>query len=242
MKIRQLMVLALSCLCQPGWAGLMASGTRVIYQEGTPGQTLMLANTNVWPVIVQSWVDNGEGDPQNTTAPFVIVPAVFRLDASARQGIRIIYNQSPLPKDRESVFWLNLYEIPPQSVTQPTSPRLALTMNTQMKVFYRPAGLPASPDALLGKLTFRLINDDRQWFLECRNPTPFHISFTALSLERSGHTWEAESQVDMMASPYATHRFRLQGQTPPDATSTVHYRYIDDYGSVNSRDARLSAD
>ena len=53
------------------YAGLIASGTRVIYTEGTREISLMLANTNSWPVIVQSWVDDGSGNPAYTGAPFI---------------------------------------------------------------------------------------------------------------------------------------------------------------------------
>ncbi|WEF28338.1 molecular chaperone [Klebsiella aerogenes] len=242
MKIRFLLALTLAFLCHSTWAGLLASGTRVIYQEGASGQTLMLANTNPWPVIVQSWVDNGEGDPQNSTAPFVILPAVLRLDASARQGIRIIYNHAPLPKDRESVFWLNLYEIPPQTSGAASSSRMMLTMNTQMKLFYRPVALTTSPEESLPKLRFRLVNDDHQWFVECNNPTPFHVSFSSLALHRDSRIREAESGMGMMVSPYAAIRLPLRGSGVPDALSTIHYRYINDKGAIIDRDARLEGE
>ncbi len=65
--------------------------------------------------MVQTWVDNGDANPApgSVNAPFVSVPPLFSLAPQRMQGIRLIYNQSPLPKDRESVFWLNVYEIPP---------------------------------------------------------------------------------------------------------------------------------
>lgn len=41
-------------------AGMLASSTRVIFQEGQARKTLLLANTNDYPVLVQVWVDDGE--------------------------------------------------------------------------------------------------------------------------------------------------------------------------------------
>lgn len=36
-------------------AGLIASSTRVIFKEGQTQQSLMLVNTNSWPVMAQTW-------------------------------------------------------------------------------------------------------------------------------------------------------------------------------------------
>ncbi|MFS1537390.1 MAG: fimbria/pilus periplasmic chaperone [Candidatus Phlomobacter fragariae] len=100
----------------------------------------LLANTNSYPVIIQSWVDYGEANPQ-TESPFLVLALIFHLPAQKIQAIRIVYNGDHLPDDRESVFWLNLYEIPPnlhdQALNQ-DSPKVNLTMNTQLKLFYRP--------------------------------------------------------------------------------------------------------
>lgn len=96
-------------------AGIIASTTRVVFREGQTQQSLMVVNTNPWPIIVQTWVDEGDITvmPGHVKTPFVVVPALFRLQPKAMQGLRLIYNQASLPADRESVFWLNLYEIPP---------------------------------------------------------------------------------------------------------------------------------
>ncbi|CAK9885710.1 MAG: putative fimbrial chaperone LpfB [Candidatus Erwinia impunctatus] len=87
----------------PVSAGIIAAGTRMIYLEGENERSLMLANTNRYPVIVQSWIDDGSGNPDYKGAPFVVLPPVFRLEPGEIKGIRIIYNQQPLPDDRESV-------------------------------------------------------------------------------------------------------------------------------------------
>lgn len=116
-------------------AGIMPASSRMIYRDGDREKTLMLVNTNDYPVLVQSWVDNGEGSPEAASPPFVVLPPVFRLAARRTQGLRIIYNHDPLPQDRESAFWLNLYEMPPETPHQDPT-HLTLAMNTQLKVFY----------------------------------------------------------------------------------------------------------
>ena len=44
----------------PAQAGVMASRTRVIYEQGQTERSLMLANINPYPVVVQTWVNDGE--------------------------------------------------------------------------------------------------------------------------------------------------------------------------------------
>ncbi|WP_285803371.1 fimbria/pilus periplasmic chaperone, partial [Escherichia coli] len=41
----------------------MPSQSRVIFNASDRMQSLMLVNTNSYPVVVQTWADNGEGDP-----------------------------------------------------------------------------------------------------------------------------------------------------------------------------------
>ncbi len=50
-------------------AGIMPASSRIIYRDGDREKTLMLDNTNDYPVLVQSWVDNGEGSPEAASPP-----------------------------------------------------------------------------------------------------------------------------------------------------------------------------
>lgn len=50
-------------------AGIMLASSRIIYRDGDREKTLMLVNTNDYPVLVQSWVDNGEGSPEAASPP-----------------------------------------------------------------------------------------------------------------------------------------------------------------------------
>lgn len=219
-------ILLVFCLClsAPSAAGLVAASTRVIFHEGDTQKSLMLVNANTWPVVVQSWVDNGDVNaaPGSVKTPFLAIPAVFRLSPKGGQGLRLVYNNMPLPADRESVFWLNLYEIPP--VTQQEQ-SLVLTMNTQMKIFWRPRGLE-QPETALKKLTFRLEGGD----LLCHNASPFFVSFAGLALEASGTLRRAQQQPDMMVPPFSEKRYPLEAGGLHNAEG-VQADVIDDSGT-----------
>lgn len=218
-------------ISSPLHAGVMAAGTRVIYQANNREQTLMLVNTNKYPVIVQSWVDDGAGDPDTARAPFVALPAVFRLQPEARQGLRLIYNQDPLPQDRESVFWINLYEIPPLSVKKAEAARLTVAMNTQMKLFWRPKGLTMTLEEAVKKLAFHLVPDGKGWAIECNNPTPLNISFTSITLLNGTREQAVVQQPDMMARTFSERRYPLNEASGAPGGSKLRFRYLNDSGA-----------
>lgn len=231
--IKKSVAIWLLCLlfATPLRAGIMPAGTRVIYQEGHREITLMLANTNKYPVIVQSWVDNGEGDPESNQAPFVVLPAVFRLSAGDRQGLRIIYNQDPLPQDRESVFWLNLYEIPPLTDKQYQNSRLTLAMNTQLKLFWRPKGISINLKEAVNQLVFRLLRGSDGWSVECNNPTPLNISFTSIAVLNNAHEKTTNSHIDMMTRAFSKRNYSLAGFNPASNDLKIRFRYLNEDGT-----------
>mgnify|MGYP002755687489 CR=1 FL=1 len=69
-------------------AGIIASATRVIFREGDTEKTLMLLNTNGYPIVAQTWVDDGDVNaaPELSRAPFVTQrfrPATFGAERAA---------------------------------------------------------------------------------------------------------------------------------------------------------------
>jgi len=232
-----LATLVFSVITMPAHAGVLAAATRLIYVQGDVEQSLMLANTNAYPVVVQTWVDRGEANP-DVLAPFVSLPSVFHLPPKAVQGLRILLaDAQTLPRDRESVFWLNLHEVPPTRNATAAEPRdaLALAMNTQLKIFYRPADLP-KPD-VAAQLRFTLVHRDGTWFVQCDNPTPYHASFTSLAVVDGADVMPVQGEMDMMTAPFAQRRYVLGDRAP--AGKVLRYRLVNDAGFPQLFEAAL---
>ncbi|CNJ01017.1 fimbrial biogenesis chaperone [Yersinia intermedia] len=216
-------------------AGLVAGSTRIIYQPESRERTLMLANTNDYPVVVQTWIDDGDVDstPDQSKAPFIVLPAVFKMQAGAAQGLRIINKGDDLPTDRESVYWLNLYEIPPKSRQNTNAQaQVAMAMNTQMKIFYRPDGLTPKPADAMKKVTFTLQKKNREYILTAHNPTPYYVSFGQIQLENRQQRFLIAQEMDMMVAPFAERQYHFE-QQPISLTGavTLNYSYFDDAGN-----------
>ncbi|WP_312978495.1 molecular chaperone [Atlantibacter sp.] len=139
-----------------GHSAVNVNASRVIFNQGAAQAAVDLINDGDYPVVVQAWVD--DGDPRNTPdsakAPFVVLPPVFRLNIGESKSLRILTHGSGLPADRESLFWLNLYQIPPESRTEPAGEKLRLALRTQLKVMWRPKGVGPLDRKTVEKLAF----------------------------------------------------------------------------------------
>lgn len=193
-------------------AGIIASATRVIFHEGDTEKSLMLSNTNSYPIVTQTWVDDGDinATPEQFHSPFIALPSVFTMQPSSLKGLRIVFTGEPLPTDRESVFWLNLYEIPPnQPDIPPIASRVMLTMNTQMKIFYRPKSLKGETESAAKSASFSLLESPSGYLLRCNNRSAFYLSFANIYVQISGKKYTVQQESDMMIAPYSIRDYRL---------------------------------
>lgn len=88
-------------------AGVIISGTRIIYNENEKEVTVKISNEGKVPVLIQNWIDTGNVDakPENIQVPFVLTPPVFRIEPEKSQSLRISFTgAATLPKDKESIY------------------------------------------------------------------------------------------------------------------------------------------
>ncbi|MDR6395407.1 fimbrial biogenesis chaperone [Herbaspirillum seropedicae] len=243
--LRCALLLALCALVQ-AQAGVMPERTRLVLSQGVSEVRLRVANTNAYPVMLQSWVDQGEGSqaPDTVVSSMFAMPGVQRLPPQAISAVRLLYTGDPLPAGRESVFWLNLYEIPvlPADGTAQGS-RVLLGLNTQIKVFYRPPGLPDPDPRWFEALHFRLEREAGQWVLVCRNDSAYYASLAGLQLSDGQAQYTPRQGPDMMAPPFGEMRYSLPRSSVDHAWREAHLRYqlIDDSGLAHEQQVTLAS-
>lgn len=213
-------------------AGILAGQTRLLFEQGQRENSLMLANINDYPIVLQTWVDQGEANPDHVDQPFIVLPPISKMPAHALQSIRVIYNEQRLPTDRESVFWLNLYEIPAvKSGEMAAQHHLSMSMNTQMKIFFRPKKLKKiNVVELAQQLSFSLQMDGETWHLICHNPTAYHASLVNIHLKHQQQLRRVHTEMDMMSDPKSTRQFVLDGVLPSAEHYQLSFSLIDDHG------------
>ncbi|USA47469.1 molecular chaperone [Acinetobacter sp. C26M] len=215
------------------YAGLVTSSSRVIYHEGEREKSFVIANINEYPIVVQTWFDDGSGDPEQANAPFIILPAIFRMQPEGIQPLRIFYTGSALPDDRESVFWLNLYEVPgiKKDTIKENQAKLDFAMNTQLKIFYRPKRLrKIEAHEIIKKLKFELKSENNQVFLVCENSSPYHISFSGLKVFAQGQEINAKQEMDMMTNPLSKRNYILERNV--NSFDKIEFYIIGDDGNT----------
>lgn len=204
-------------------AGISLAATRVVFKETKKEASIMVRNTGQ-AVLLQSWLDNGENS--DAPPPLAVTPPLARIPANEQQLLRILYEGSGLPSDRESVVWLNVQEIP-QAVEGQNI--LQLAVNQRIKVFFRPAGLTGEPRLAPDALSWTLENRGNKTELRVRNPSLYHVSMAEVRLGRAGG--KSELVVDStMVAPGAEKSFTVK-QVPAANDLELNFSSINDYGA-----------
>lgn len=124
--------------CSQAMSSVVFTGTRVIYPVEKKEVTVKINNEGSKSVLVQSWIDQGDiaSTPSNSAAPIVISPSVSRIDPNEGQSLRLMFTGAVLPSDKESVFWLNVLEIPAKVSGNDEQNMLRMAFRSRIKVFY----------------------------------------------------------------------------------------------------------
>ena len=202
--MRTSILIILLLYIQAGYAGVIINTTRVIFPGNQDSTEIQLTNSGEIPSLVQSWVDEGDinSSPETTGAPFMVVPPVTRVAGSGGQQLKIRILENSLPRDRESVFYLNVVDIPAKTAV--TGNTLQFALRTRIKLFYRPETLPLPPDAVPEQISVSLSGET----LILKNPAPYYFTLSALV---SGNG-DASSHIStVMLAPYSESRAAYTG-------------------------------
>ena len=194
-------------------AALTVDRSRLVLNEGDKSIKVNVTNQNAQdPYLAQGWIE--DENEKKMSGPLMVLPPIQRIEAGGKALLRIqtIPDIQNLPKDRESVFFFNLREIPPRNTK---SNVLTLAIQTRLKVFYRPAAIQVArnADTVPGVEALTLVKKGDDYFID--NPTPYHFSFVELRDGLKGNS--VGSFKPLMAGPYAeTHLLdsSLTSQTP----------------------------
>ena len=236
----------LSLLSLPTHAGVIVHGTRVIYPAARQEVMVRLENRGPRPALVQTWLDAGDrhSSPATASAPFSVSPPIFRIEPHQQQALRLRYAGESLPADRESLFWLNVLEIPPLSADAAQRNQIELSFRTRLRVFFRPSALPYPVDRAPAKLQWKLVAHAQGWALQATNPTPYHVSLASIELLSDGKRLSkaanaaANDSLLMPAGDMKQFVLPLLHHCPSGA-STVAFTSVSDFGARIPHSAEL---
>ena len=195
--------------------GVSLSATRVIFNEGKISASLGVQNHSEKEVfLVQSWVENIKNE---RSSQFLVTPPLFILDEKKENDLRIAVNdESALPKDKESLFWLVSRTIPEGKKNSENVLKLAIS--SKIKLIYRPKNLSMNYDDAVQKIVAKV--DGGKFTLE--NNSPYFLSLVDISVD---------NKIVKKTALVAPESSISVGGIAGDANSKIQFRHINDYGA-----------
>lgn len=207
-----------------GHAAINVDRTRIIMDGSRKSLSVVLTNENQrTPYLAQSWVEDDKG---KRTDLLLALPPLQRIDPGKKSQVRIL--QAPgggtqsLPQDRESLFWFNVREVPPEVSTDENV--LQLAVQSTLKLFYRPASIRKA-DGDTPETRLLVSRDNGHAVL--KNPTPYYITVAWLGPDRKSRLQGFNTP--SMVAPFSS--LPLEAGLPAGLPS-LSVGYIDDYGGL----------
>lgn len=213
------LVAALLALAPCAQAAVKIEGTRLIYFGDYKEASINIVNQSPSELVVQSWVTH-ESDDATQPVPFAVVQPLVRLDAQQHHLLRILYAGEGLPGDVESMFLLNVMEIP---LKPETADSVQFALRQRLKLFYRPPGLAGSSSEAVQQLVWSRVDGQS---VTVTNPSAFHLSLVDVQSDSGGQVQALEDYV--LLKPRERKVFSTKA--PISAGSQINFTEITDIG------------
>lgn len=106
---------ALLMFSMSAFSGIQVGATRVIYNGASQSSSLSIKNDSEDTYMVQTWLDTGDPTQNPKGLPILVTPPILKLASNKEAVLRFIYSGQGLPQNKESLFWINIQEIPPET-------------------------------------------------------------------------------------------------------------------------------
>lgn len=221
-------------------ASVTIIGTRVIYPASEKEVTVRLNNKSDQPALVQAWIDDGNPNEavDKINVPFVLLPPVFRMEANKGQTLRIVFTGANLPTDKESIFWLNVLDIPPRDKSLANQNQLQMAVRSRIKIFYRPAQFDqVQANKAASGLVWR--HGSKANTLSATNNSPFFVNVSQIDAEDNAGRKLTLEKGEMLV-PGETKEFPMKGMSANQIKTTFKYQYLDDFGAARNVETKIN--
>jgi chaperone protein EcpD len=216
--MKKLLLCALLACSLDSLAGIQVDATRVIYGSESKSASLSINNNGDDTYMVQSWLDTGDASQMPKNMPIVVTPPILKLAPGKDAILRFIYSGKGLPQDRESLFWVNIQEIPPTPTQENV---LQIAIRTRIKLFYRPQSLNTTLQAQAEALKWQRQGDR----LLVTNNGPMYVTLGTLTLKSATASWKVDAD---MVNPHDSISIALPAGAK--AADGLSFTYINNYG------------
>ncbi|MGQ8775978.1 fimbrial biogenesis chaperone [Serratia sp. NA_112.1] len=225
--IKQLLLAGLLLSSVSAQANIVINGTRVIYPEANKDVIVQLINNGSDSSLVQAWIDDGDinSTPETANVPFLLSPPVVKISGDSGQQLRITKTRAPLVADRESVFFLNVLDIPPTPENLQGANTLQLAIKSRIKMLYRPVGLKEKASSSVEKIELQAVAKG----FNVINKSAYFFTLANVDQHDKKHLL-----VDsVMVAPFSSEFVESKESTNKNTAYTM--MYIDDLGAYKTK-------
>lgn len=222
------------------YASIVIMGTRVIYPAEKKSVVVQVTNDGNNPALIQSWIDDGNinATPDQIKVPFLITPPIARIEAKQGQSLRLSYTGGALPTDRESVFYLNILDVPPKhESTKQDESYLQIAIRQRLKLLFRPADLKMKVTDSYQAVTWKLSSQQGKTILTAQNPSPYYVTYRSVQLVQNGRTFDVAEP--KMVAPFSSNQFVIPAKISASTASQVKWDIVNDYGGHSTGESTV---
>ncbi len=236
--IKKMIAVFLSLVAIPATASIVITGTRFVYPSGDKEISINVENSGEKTALSQVWLTTGfsekrtdkeisKADIEDT--PFVVLPPLFKIKPGNVQTVRILYTGEPLATDRESIFTLNVLDVPPKSKNIENS--LQISVLSKFKFFYRPSAIAGDYNTAVDKIDWTITKQGSDILLSAKNNSAFYITLDKARVITGGQEYDVQPGLAMM-SPFGgiTKAKISRLNTVPGQSAEIKFSYINDSG------------
>jgi P pilus assembly chaperone PapD len=199
-------------------AAFVLNSTRYVFDEKRENISVQVDNQSTQEYGGQIWIENQDQNDKNVY--FVPSPTFFKVADQHKQILRILKINDALPKDKESLFWINIQEIP--KAPKDGVNALSIALHTQVKMFYRPDALKEKREN--AEQNIKMISSEDNTVLW--NDTPYY--FAIISVKQNGTPIKVSDDIKDKLSVFAPgEKISLGKLISSNSLSIVAF---DDYG------------
>lgn len=200
-------------------AALALDATRYIYNGNTSFISVIVNNESDEMYGGQAWIDN---ITENDTRPtFVTTPSFFKISGKRKQVFRIMKMSDHMPKDKESIYWLNLQEIPPANKGN----GLSMAIRTRVKLIYRPEAIVEGRSGAEQYMTIQHL-PGQQWLV---NSTPYIFTISDVFDKKNKSLIFNDTDKDNLTMFMPGDKVNITGQTVNSVSALNDYGILETY-------------
>ncbi|EEZ7175189.1 molecular chaperone [Escherichia coli] len=203
-------------------ASVILNNPRIVIDNAKMEKNVQFTNSGDNPVLVQIQAqENGEND----CPPFIALPAVFRMLPGAGQTVKVSLTKRDIPKDRESLFYMDYIEVPSVKKDDQNRNKLYLIIRSRVKVIFRPEGLVFSVNKLHKQLSYEQFGN----IVTIKNNSPFYANIRSFYL--TGKTGNINYPGSVTVPPYGESRVQVKKVGETYAGLKMTALIINDFGA-----------